>query len=654
MNRLLISGVLASALALAVVTTAVPTPVAYAQTSIATLQAEINALLAQINQLQAQLSGTTPPTYIFTRNLGMGDVGENVRQLQIFLNRDPDTRVALSGAGSIGNETIYYGPATTAAVARFQFKYQMEVLAPLGLVNPTGYFGPSSRAKANALQITPTTPTTPTDGSTGSVLRGNGDLRTFEIDRVSDTEIEESAADAEVAELILEAENGDLELSRLDIALVADSGNSEDDPWDVFENVSLWIDGDKISERQIDDRSEYLSRSDGTVRFLDLDLILEEDEEVEMIVAVSVQNGVRGAGSNADWSISVEELRYFDADRVASDDRSTGDLGESVNFTLVERGEGEELKFALSALSPIAQTVIVSDDQRTSNVPLLLYTIEALDNDIDLDRLFINVQTGTADYEDVVSDIRLEINGQTFREDGVVSTGSYSANNVLVEFDIDQDITIDEDDRELVEIIVDLRAKVGYTNGESIKAQITSAERDMTRAEGADDIEEFSGTVIGKEQILISEGIFVPVSSVQTSTEIQGDTNPYGVFTIEFDVSAVEDDFYIAPYAALGVNPTTGGAQFAVETAALVTPTTVSAVLDATADEDSSGVFVVREGETETFTLTVVIDPAVAENYRVALEQIFFSNNSNGVTGVTAYELQPANTFKTRYRFISN
>lgn len=82
---------------------------------------------------------------LFTRDLKLGDSGIDVFNLQKILNQDPETRVAISGPGSINQETTYFGNLTHQAVIKFQNKYKNQVLLPLGLAYGTGYFGKSSR-----------------------------------------------------------------------------------------------------------------------------------------------------------------------------------------------------------------------------------------------------------------------------------------------------------------------------------------------------------------------------------------------------------------------------------------------------------------------------------------------------------------------------
>jgi len=643
------------ALALAVVTTALPAPSAHAQ-STSDLQAQITALLAQIQQLQAQTNNQSSVSVNLTRNLNVGMTGADVQALQRFLNSDPATQVAISGVGSKGNETMYFGPATQAAVIKYQNKYRTEILTPVGLSQGTGFVGASTRAHMNARGVvtTPTNPTTPsTPGQSGNDLQGEGDLDTFEIDAANDDTIREASADSEIAVLTFEADNGDLILSRMDISLVAASGNTEKDPWDVFENISLWINGEKVTERDIDARTDFQDRKTGTVRISGLNIVLEEDEEVEMVIAVTVQNGVKDAGSNADWSITVDNLRYKDAQNVVTTDTSTGDLGNAVDFSIVERGDGEELKFKTADNNPEEQTVVVDDKNRTNNVTVLGYSIEALGGDIELDRLYVNIQTGTATFDDVVSDIRLKVGSKTFKKDDIVTTGNYSNNSVLVSFDIDKKVTIDEDDIEDITVLVDLKPTTKYTNGETIMAQITSDERDMTKAEGADDVESFSGSIVGKMQTLISEGVSVPSDSVKMSTKTLTNNSTIGEFKIEFEVEAVEGDFYIASQASTSSLATLGGVQYSVDTTS-GTPTSLSAILDSTAKEQTDGVYVIREGRSETFTLIVTIDASAAGSHRVALEGLLFSSDTNGVTDGTTYNVMPKNKFRTGYQFINN
>jgi hypothetical protein len=140
---------------------------AAAQTS-SDLQAQITALLAQIAALQAQLgtsTATTSTTYNFTRDLTLGSTGEDVKALQQYLNAAGYT-VAATGAGSVGNESTYFGSLTQAALAKFQ--------AANGISPAAGYFGPITRAKiASMTPTTPTTPVTPSSPLTVSLAADN-------------------------------------------------------------------------------------------------------------------------------------------------------------------------------------------------------------------------------------------------------------------------------------------------------------------------------------------------------------------------------------------------------------------------------------------------------------------------------------------------
>jgi trimeric autotransporter adhesin len=81
-------------------------------------------------------TSTSSASFGFTRNLELGMSGEDVRQLQKFLNSQGFT-VTVTGAGSLGNETTLFGPATKAALTKFQVSK--------GISPAAGYFGPVTR-----------------------------------------------------------------------------------------------------------------------------------------------------------------------------------------------------------------------------------------------------------------------------------------------------------------------------------------------------------------------------------------------------------------------------------------------------------------------------------------------------------------------------
>ncbi len=93
----------------------------------------------------------TPSAFFFSKNLKLGDKGEDVIFLQQILNKNPDTVVSLDGDGSPGNETDFFGTLTKNAVIKFQELYASGILRPLGLIKGTGFVGITTRLKLNSL-----------------------------------------------------------------------------------------------------------------------------------------------------------------------------------------------------------------------------------------------------------------------------------------------------------------------------------------------------------------------------------------------------------------------------------------------------------------------------------------------------------------------
>jgi hypothetical protein len=85
-------------------------------------------------QAQNSISVKTivPESFSFSKDLFFGQENDDIYWLQVILNRDSRTQIALVGAGSPGQESRYYGALTRDAVARFDRVY-LGTLAPDGV-----------------------------------------------------------------------------------------------------------------------------------------------------------------------------------------------------------------------------------------------------------------------------------------------------------------------------------------------------------------------------------------------------------------------------------------------------------------------------------------------------------------------------------------
>lgn len=87
----------------------------------------------------------------FLRTLSLGDVGADVQFVQQVLNMSSSTQIAISGPGSAGNETTFFGNATRNAIIKLQNLYADDILTPAGLTHATGVAGNYTLNKINQL-----------------------------------------------------------------------------------------------------------------------------------------------------------------------------------------------------------------------------------------------------------------------------------------------------------------------------------------------------------------------------------------------------------------------------------------------------------------------------------------------------------------------
>ena len=250
---------------------AVGSATAASDDTIESLQAQIAQLLQQIQGLQSTQGsgssvgststysgGSAACSFTWTRNLSMGSTGDDVRQLQRFLNGNPQTQVAVSGAGSPGNESSYYGPATARAVSKFQELHAAQILTPLGLTKGTGGFYTSTRRQLNSVcqsgssgvfvgkQEARTATTSP-------IVRVTGDaLAVTPGNPISDSYVVEGAQRAPFTSVVLTAGSDDVRIESIRIKRFGLSSS------DNFESVAV-VDANGVqigNARSINSRDE--------------------------------------------------------------------------------------------------------------------------------------------------------------------------------------------------------------------------------------------------------------------------------------------------------------------------------------------------------------------------------------------------------------
>jgi Putative peptidoglycan binding domain len=591
------------------------------------LQAQITALMAQISALQGGTTNTTTTTTTTSTcasipaPLTMNASGASVTALQNFL----------IGAGQTipAGATGFFGGQTKSALAAWQ--------TANGVSPAAGYYGPVTAAAiaAKCVPTTPTTPgTTPTTPGTSADLQGEATLKDVTVDSASDDEVEEGQEDAEIAEITVEFEDGDAEISRLDLDL-----DGVTDVWDIYESVMLMVDGKEVASMDAADEDDYNDTvgTKGTLRFSGLSIVGMEDEELEIMVVANFQNGIDGADLGT-YTVDVVEMRYFDADGVAETDPITE---AAVNFTLQAEGADDELTVRTSTEDPDGTTLQVEDDKKSDWYTVFAFDIDTDEssNDIDLDTVVIDLLSTTtagASYNTLVDDAELVIDGVTI--DDVAVTGTVSANGTAVlTFDVDNDVTIDAGDRVKAELKLRFKSLALANEGATIKASIGTGDID---GEGADDVSSTGGAT-GDEHTLRSTGIEVALSE-DSAVVTTGDSanDDYATYTLELDVTAFEQDVYIDTN---NVNSLVVGI---VDAAGAVVAGTSTVVLDSSADE-VGGYFEITEGNTETVTIKVTFDALTAGSAaRLQLTSIEFDDNT-AAGGEKTWVATPATDYRT-------
>lgn len=160
------------------------------------------------------------------------------------------------------------------------------------------------------------------------------------------------------------------------------------------------------------------------------------------------------------------------------------------------------LTFSLSPKSPDATGIELG----ASRAAVLVYEIAASNDsggDTDLDTLAVGFVVNGMDFNTLVRDAVLVINGNEFESDTIQKVGG----KMIATFDIDGDISVSDSDD--VEVTVLLRFReVSLPSGTvTVQASIGDYERNLTSAEAEEEVTTFKGIAVGEVHTMISKSV---------------------------------------------------------------------------------------------------------------------------------------------------
>lgn len=577
--------------------------------------ATVGLVVAMIAVQAPVVGAQTTTVYTFTRDLTIGSTGADVTALQTWL--------IARGYSIPAGATGYFGTQTRAAVSAYQ--------AANGISPTAGYFGPITRAHINQDVVIPTPDNDDDDddmddGDNDNLSGGEASLTDFDL-RSEDGNGNENETEVEVFTAEFDVDDGDVRIERMDIMASSTDDNLEQAPWDFFDRVVLFdADGDELMDMDVDNRDEWDETEDDqySLSLTGIDYVVDEGDTAEITVAFDIAGSIDNADLDQEFDFWVEDrgIRAVDAEGIQ---QYIGDDNDIVTFGFGEEETGD-LSIRSSSEDPEASILVSDEDDESDDYTVFVFELE---NEEDVDTLLtdltVGVTTSSGDADDVLRSATLMIDGDEF--DGDIGASAIDFDDL--DFEIGGDETVD------VELMVSLER-----NASGVSVTFDVDETDI-EAEGYDsgDESDVSGSAESETHTIALTGIAVEGNSTSQQVVTPGSDAgaTYGTYTIRFDVTALDEDAYIATTSAdsgtVGVTYDINGSSFSAESE--------SAVLTSTADR-SNGFYVVDEGETESFTLTVTLNPATAGTFAVELDSIRF-NDEASFSGSTVFTVDGGN-----------
>lgn len=493
------------------------------------LQAQITSLLSQIQALQAQLGtaqgSTSVPT--ITRDLTVGSTGDDVKSLQQFLNAQGYT-VAVSGVGSAGNETTYFGSLTQVALGKYQ--------AAKGISPTAGYFGAKTRAYLSSVAAagtgtgtagTGTGATTPT-GMSGS--QGTMDVK-LAVSPASGEDLYENETGQAIYGIDVKASDSEIYVSRIKLQFNTAIYN-------ILNKVSIYRDGSLLTEKVISsDAVTRITSANYTTQLTGFESKVDKGTTATFEIRVNALSSIDSGYTSFTVLAPVNAVRAVDGANINLDGPSTALNANTVNVKQ-SGASAALLTISKNASTPDEANVVADSTGKAEKVTLLVMNVKAEEDAVKL-----------TDLKTIISVTGPGTSTTAYLYDGttLVDSATVTAGTGVTSF-ADFSWTVPKSTTKQLTVKADI---TGVTNAETIatsSVSATDADDADTVAEGSDGIAladaNKSASAIGNQVHLFKVAPMFTLTSalVTKSSAVASVSSSTANVNIKFSVTAKGGD----------------------------------------------------------------------------------------------------------------
>ena len=591
---------------------------AFSFTTKAVTVEELQAEIQKLQLLLAQLQGTQAPSsemYCFNSDLEYKMTSPDVKNLQIVLNKDPNTRVAVSGAGSPGQETTYFGPLTLAAVKKYQ--------AANGIPT-TGYVGPLTRAALNAKYCVPPTPPTtvaPESTTTTTVVApsyGTLSVTSYPVSNPQTTWYGNNTYEAVAGQY--KATGSDITIKKVAVKFTSTENAF---PWQAFTAISVWDGSTKLAELPVTQSNaiENTFAKDYTFNISGLNWVIPNGQQKVLTVKVTTVSTPPNntTGTNRWYVILLPDVVHSDTAGVTYSSLGTATVTSS-QITL-SSAQASTITISYADGNPEIGNVVVTKGTPTK-VDVLKFNVKVENVNATFNSGTIKVQVDNSKMDGTYVTALELWEGSNFIT-SAAPAGWASASSSVNWTNFSLPIAAGTTKTLTVKAVVSVPDN--YTEGGWLEISVGP---ELSGIDGNSNPFTKSGADIrGKRQyayLIAPELALVSVSGQKTKPD-NGPAYYDGV--IKFTVKANNGDIYIHDETEhLGDNTTYGISLFA--DGATTTSDTNKATYTSDAYHDTSGhYYVVYSGTTKTFTVSVHLVGSSSYAY-AAITDIYWTSSS--------------------------